>query len=350
VCVCVSVLSVAYDHAPDLVLTMVSLFPCSCARHCILAPTLPLSLQYLNSSCPDVWPSDWVGDVVENWPNDTLPCSGSSGMVTCIEANPGAIGYIETGHGFQAGLEEIDLSNKAGNSLSSKRAAELGGIAAAEADKLPDSFDEDFSDVSLLNGDGENTWPIVLISYIYVRKNLTSITDPNEKSLLVAFLNALYEPAYTDVCLTDFGFVRPSDDVVAKAKKAIDEMIILDADSQEWFYESTTAPIAGMGDYVLSPNRKSIRDIQLDTAGDAIEDVLARVLELEDIVRLSDSEIVSLREKVSAAEKEVKATENDSFSSRDARRLKAALIMAILSFVMTLILLVLFALRSSGKA
>lgn len=71
-------------------------------------------------------------------------------MTDCILATEGTIGYIDSGHGHEENLEEIELENADGNYLSSKEAAEKGGIVAA-AGAVPSSADQDFGSVNLLN-------------------------------------------------------------------------------------------------------------------------------------------------------------------------------------------------------
>ena len=48
------------------------------------------------------------------------------------------------------------------------------------------------------------------MTYMYVRKNLTFIEDPQEQTLLVAFLTALYDPVYINQC-TNLGFTVVGD-------------------------------------------------------------------------------------------------------------------------------------------
>lgn len=96
-----------------------------------------------------MWSADKVGKTI-TWPADTLACEGSGEMTSCIRNNPGAIGYIDSGHGHAEGLVEIELQNKDGYFLSSKEAAARGGIGSA-AGAIPTSPDADFGSVDLLN-------------------------------------------------------------------------------------------------------------------------------------------------------------------------------------------------------
>jgi ABC-type phosphate transport system substrate-binding protein len=107
--------------------------------------------EYLNKVCPEEWPAELVGREIE-WPVDTVGCEGSGGMTDCITGTPGTIGYIDSGHGHAEELQEIELLNAAGNYISSKEAADNGGImAAAENADIPTSLDADFSAVNFLN-------------------------------------------------------------------------------------------------------------------------------------------------------------------------------------------------------
>jgi hypothetical protein len=86
-------------------------------------------------------------------------------MTICIRDNEGTLGYIESGHGHDEGLIEIELQNKQGRFLSSLESASNGGIGgAAENALIPASADADFGNVTLLNQLGDYTWPIVALS------------------------------------------------------------------------------------------------------------------------------------------------------------------------------------------
>ena len=71
-------------------------------------------------------------------------------MTNCIRDIPGTIGYIDSGHGHDEGLVEIELQNADGFFLSSREAASRGGIGAAAA-AIPSSADADFGSVNLIN-------------------------------------------------------------------------------------------------------------------------------------------------------------------------------------------------------
>merc|ERR1740130_1605884 len=119
--------------------------------------------------------------MVITWEADTKEAYGSGEMSSKLASTPYSIGYIDSGHGHEDGLKEIELKNKAGTYQSSLEAGPAGIGAAAGAaiagGVMPSSPLADFSAVSLHNQDGTTTWPIVAISYVYVRKDLTSLGD-----------------------------------------------------------------------------------------------------------------------------------------------------------------------------
>merc|ERR1719354_983110 len=207
---------------------------------------------YLNKKCPEHWTLG-EGSTVD-WSFDTEECQGSGGMTQCIRDKEGAIGYIDAGHGWDEGLKEVRLEIN-GNFKTSEELDALGGFAAA-ADSaalstMPSNYEGDFSEVNLINQPGDNTWPIVVMSYVYVRKNLFEFMENDkERGLLKLFLESLYDEAYIGTC-TDHGFSMVPEKVREKALEAIKETVNFD-DAHEWSFEykKTTRVKEGHGDYV----------------------------------------------------------------------------------------------------
>mmetsp|Transcript_14500 Transcript_14500/g.34763 ORF Transcript_14500/g.34763 Transcript_14500/m.34763 type:complete len:471 (+) Transcript_14500:112-1524(+) len=251
--------------------------------------------NYLNVACPDEWSDDLVGSRI-TWPDDTKGCEGSGGMTDCINNDPNVIGYIDAGHGIAEGLSEIELENKDGTLLSSQEASARGGIAAAEQGALPDSVEADFSGVSLLNRPGEYTWPIVLMTYVYVRQDMTYFDDAAEASLTVAFLEALYNDDYIQQCADNYGFTLPTSDVRDMAEEGIKSLILPDG-APKWTFESSTDPIDGHGEYVISGKRQRISDIERDslmsssaTKEELEQEIAALKAELNDKAGMTDKQ------------------------------------------------------------
>jgi len=233
--------------------------------------------QFLHAKCPDEWPADMVDSKLgDKWHASTNPCQGSSGMTKCVRQNAGAIGYLDSGHGWSEELAEVSLKNEDGKYLTSADAYSKGGITyAASSGVTPDRADLDWSSVEFLNKPGADTWPIVVMSYVYVRKDVNRFMDSKEeRGLLKLFLEALYddeEKEYFKPC-EKLGFAPPPKDVKRVAIEGIESISwdLSDNDNDEnmWSHEIDTIPITGMGKYVISAKRRSLSGVSIeDIAG-----------------------------------------------------------------------------------
>ncbi|KAG7352072.1 phosphate ABC transporter, periplasmic phosphate-binding protein [Nitzschia inconspicua] len=251
------------DENPNLLNVLRNPSPITVARRVLGSSSTASITEYLHKVCPEEWPEELVGRTIE-WPVDTVPCEGSGGMTDCITSMPGTIGYIDSGHGHAEGLQEIELLNAANNYISSLEASERGGIlAAAENADIPTSLDADFSSVNFMNQGGTNTWPIVAMTYVYVKKDLTFIQDPAAQTLVKAFLTALYTDEYITQCEEEFGFVRVDGELREKALAEI-ESLTVSAGAPEWTFEFETITNEGQGDYVISNKRESYSEAEQD--------------------------------------------------------------------------------------
>ncbi|KAH8071735.1 hypothetical protein JL721_4238 [Aureococcus anophagefferens] len=191
--------------------------------------------QYLAAACPDKWTQ--VGSTID-WPSSTFAVEGSGEMSSMISSTPYAIGYIDSGHGHDDGLSEIELKNLDGTYQSSTESIARGGVQAAAEEALalgvmPSDPAADFSQVSLHNMPGEYTWPIVAVSYLYVRADQTATGAKGP--LLKAFV---------EYVLSDDGQALLGDYNFEQAP-------------QQWTFESATNKGAGQEDYVISAKRRS---------------------------------------------------------------------------------------------
>jgi hypothetical protein len=260
------------------------------------------------------------------WPADTDGCQGSSGVTTCLRQTEGAIGYLDSGHGHSEGLVEVELINRDGKYLSSKFAAAKGGIQSAAEEALnlgviPGSADENFGDVKLLNmvgrrfrlyygifsplgvtilfsmrldfsqhamdcllvlpfysQPGEFTWPIVALTYVYAKKDLSHFRSDGEKTLFVQFLKSLYDLDFVTQCEV-FGFTIPPKSIRDLGLAGID-MLKLPDGSAEWIVETDTRPGVGQGDNVISFKRKSFSSLSISGISDDVAGVQDTVSEL----------------------------------------------------------------------
>ena len=110
-------------------------------------------------------------------------------LTACSRSSAGAIGYIDAGHGHEHGLSEVALLNKDGVYLTTKTAniGDAATVALAQGDLIPTDPSADWSAVNLYNLAGPKTWPITMISYFYLEKDLSGM-DAKTAALLMAFV------------------------------------------------------------------------------------------------------------------------------------------------------------------
>ena len=110
-------------------------------------------------------------------------------LTACSRSSAGAIGYIDAGHGHEHGLSEVALLNRDGVYLTTKTAniGDAATVALAQGDLIPTDPSADWSAVNLYNLAGPKTWPITMISYFYLEKDLSGM-DAKTAALLMAFV------------------------------------------------------------------------------------------------------------------------------------------------------------------
>jgi len=253
--------------------------------------------KYLFDTCPGQWPTEKVSKKIEwgfDWMKDggVKGVEGSSQMTAAINGKAGTIGYIDAGHGHAQGLIEIELENKDGKYLSSKEAMDSGGIAAAAAE-LPDDFSKSFADVTFINKPGPKTWPIVAMSYIYVREDLADLgAHSNSLGLLRAFLTSLYDDDVISLC-DEFGFARIPADARTKALDIIQTKLKYPANTIEFIFENSTVTQVGTGQgpFVISKKISRYAHIVADAQTKSIKILDEKTNKIEEnVARLEKEE------------------------------------------------------------
>jgi len=277
-----------WDH-PDILainpgLNVAEDFPIFVGRRVLGSSSTYSITHYLNAQCPPTikepegWPYDKTASRIE-WHPDTNPCDGSSAMTKCIVDNEGAIGYIDAAHGHAEGLNEIRLKNGDGKFLTSTEAGKAGVQSAAEdLSEVPASADGDFSKVAYYNEPGATTWPISLVSYVYIRKDLSFIKNPASRTLLKAFAAALFDPDYIGTC-DRYGQIPVPSELKELALRGLD---MVDAgDGPAWIFEKDTLPGIGQGDHVISVKRRSYASFDLERLGGDLSPLAEEVRQLK---------------------------------------------------------------------
>ncbi len=114
-----------------------------------------------------------------NWPTgDGAP--GNDGVSGGVKTADGRIGYVELQYAVVSGLSSAKIKNANGKFVAGSSA---GVTAAAEGDV--DAFPADFRAQPIINGAGDETYPIAAYTYLLVYQDQTNAT---KGQALVAFI------------------------------------------------------------------------------------------------------------------------------------------------------------------
>jgi hypothetical protein len=149
--------------------------------------------------------------------------------------------------------------------------ADIGAAAAValENNELPANAELSWQAVNLYNKAGAATWPITMVTYMYVRKDLTSLGESG--TLLKAFVEYVLSTEGQKLLL-DFQFVKLPQTVLDMNRIAQDSLITA-ASASEWTFESATMKFTGMGDHVISSKRSTYADYERAVIMGQVEDL-----------------------------------------------------------------------------
>eukprot|EP00967_Tisochrysis_lutea_P132562 scaffold231604_cov31-Tisochrysis_lutea.AAC.2 len=228
---------------------------------------------YLTQTCGSVWTYGAASTFCSSgcaadWPTGTGH-QGSGGMTTYLEERPYAIAYIDAGHGIDNGLAEISLKNFDGTFLKASE-ADVGAAAVQgiDTDVFPSEPDASFEDVDLYNLPGADTWPITMITYIYLEKDW-SAKSPETGALLEAFVKFIISDEGQDLAEENL-FVRMPSELVALAQKALG-MITFPSGMIHFTWETDTLKEDGQKSHVISAKRQNYGDYERKELIDIIE-------------------------------------------------------------------------------
>ena len=219
--------------------------------------------EYLNQTCPQYWSGIGMGvGSTITWGADTVEGQGSGGVTDQLKTIPYAISYLDAGHGHEAGFGEVELMNKDGFYVTAQD-ADIGAAASAALANgvLPAVPTADFSAVNLYDQSGALTFPITMMSYIYVQSDLRAM-NPDTAALLKAFLEYLNTPdvGFGQDVLAAYKFVKIPTEVIQYNTNTINTVIQWPAGMQPFIFETkeTTQKGTGAGDRVISGKRQCI--------------------------------------------------------------------------------------------
>jgi len=130
--------------------------------------TTAVFTDYLQAVSPD-WKTKVGQGKAVKFPTG-LGAKGNEGVAGQVKTTPGTIGYVELAYAIQTKMPVVALQNKAGKFVKPS----LEGISAAAAGALA-TMPADYR-VSIVNADGDTTYPIAAFTYILVYEEMKDAT------------------------------------------------------------------------------------------------------------------------------------------------------------------------------
>ncbi|KAL6751006.1 hypothetical protein V8C86DRAFT_740231 [Haematococcus lacustris] len=211
-------------------------------------------LAKANSSC---WQGP-SGPTISSWAAGNTVVGNSQAMVTALLGNELSIGYVESGQGLAAGLKEVAVANQAGylNSNSPSTVILSPDVLQQVLPQGAGGVDPtaDWGNVSLILAPGQNVWPLTLVTFFYLRADLSWQGQAGglTRQVVAHFLSdevAALMPAY--------GFLPLAQATRTQLLAALSTQVSLDPAAVPWQVELTTNNAFGQGDWVVSSLRDS---------------------------------------------------------------------------------------------
>src|SRR5918995_5804513 len=139
--------------------------------------------DYLSAISPE-W-SDQIGKGKSvQWPTG-IGAPGNEGVANGIRGSENSIGYVELAYALTTGMPFAFVQNQAGNFIEPTIESTRAAVEAA-APELP-AGDASWTNVTMVNAPGNDSYPIASFSYLLVYKELSqnpTITDQKAEALI----------------------------------------------------------------------------------------------------------------------------------------------------------------------
>ena len=114
---------------------------------------------------------------------------GNEGVANMIEDTTNSIGYIELAYVLNTGMNYASIQNKEGNFIKPSLKTTSAAVPAGSL-LIPAAGNQSWSNVSILNVPGPESYPIASFSYLLLYKDLgTNIFDKQKAQKLVDFIS-----------------------------------------------------------------------------------------------------------------------------------------------------------------
>jgi phosphate ABC transporter phosphate-binding protein len=174
--------------------------------------------SYLSAVSPDWKTSIGAGKSVQ-WPGG-VGGQGNAGVANIVKTSQYSIGYVELAYVMQNNMTYAFVQNADGTDFVEPTLATIAADAASAANSLPDP-NGDWSQVSIVNQPGKDSYPISSFTYLLVFKDLSQVNGmtQDKAKAIVDFLNwAIHDGQQFS---SDLLYVPLPDVVVKKDEQAI---------------------------------------------------------------------------------------------------------------------------------
>lgn len=114
------------------------------------------------------------------WPLG-IGAAGNEGVAGIVRSTPYSMGYVELAYAFQTGMSFAFVQNGDGTTFVEPTLDTISEASTGVANSLPSS-DGDWSQVTLVNAPGENSYPIASFTYLLVYEDLSQVTKSIEEA------------------------------------------------------------------------------------------------------------------------------------------------------------------------
>jgi phosphate transport system substrate-binding protein len=117
---------------------------------------------------------------------------GNEGVANSINTTPNAIGYVELAYAITTGMKHASVQNQAGNFIQGSLDSTKAAVAAAAPSLPAGDQSQSWTNVTMVNAPGADSYPIASFSYLLLYKELTTnpgLNNQNKAQNLVDFIN-----------------------------------------------------------------------------------------------------------------------------------------------------------------
>ena len=121
------------------------------------------------------------------WPARTHGAAGNEGVAGIIRSTEYTIGYVELAYAFQTGMSYAYVQNGDGTAFVEPTLDSISAASQNVAQALPEPSG-DWSEVSLVNTPGDNSYPIASFTYLLVYDEISKTTKSKEQAQALIYM------------------------------------------------------------------------------------------------------------------------------------------------------------------